>query len=288
MRKRILGAVIVSLIVFGQPGCLDKQPEDAIPAGTNVPASEGKGTATDPFHDRLLQIAQSYETYKCLLEDKMKAAGFACDFTPSRHIAGLTSAGKFTSDLDIPLTPSNFTPPSTAEDKIMQVSRSSDEKTHGKKLYLVFSRYPINVITQNMALPLAGESGIQRVGQAVVKESWVPEAVADKGQDRKAVKRTLRGKPEDAAPDAPDVKQVIEIVPYARHNGKLYHAGRKYGLFIMFKLDPKTPGTDNGWVYGTVSADCKAVRSVGRLESCMKCHQDAPYDRLFGTREKQK
>jgi hypothetical protein len=50
----------------------------------------------------------------------------------------------------------------------------------------------------------------------------------------------------------------------------------------MFKLDPKTPGTDEGWVYGTVSADGKQVTSAGRVESCMRCHQKAPHDRLFG------
>lgn len=55
-----------------------------------------------------------------------------------------------------------------------------------------------------------------------------------------------------------------------------------YALFIMTKLDSSTPGTDKGWVYGTVSADGKTVTSSGRVQSCMGCHQDAPYGRLFG------
>jgi hypothetical protein len=50
----------------------------------------------------------------------------------------------------------------------------------------------------------------------------------------------------------------------------------------MFKLEPGTPGTDAGWVYGTVTPDGKQVTSAGRVESCMGCHQDAPHDRLFG------
>jgi hypothetical protein len=54
----------------------------------------------------------------------------------------------------------------------------------------------------------------------------------------------------------------------------------------MFKLDPKTPGTDEGWVYGTVTADGKTVTSAGRVASRMKCHQEAPHDRLFGLKEK--
>jgi hypothetical protein len=35
-------------------------------------------------------------------------------------------------------------------------------------------------------------------------------------------------------------------------------------------------------VLALVSADGKRVLSAGRIESCMKCHQDAPNDRVFG------
>jgi hypothetical protein len=62
----------------------------------------------------------------------------------------------------------------------------------------------------------------------------------------------------------------------------VYKAAKPAGLFVMMKLDPKTPGTDAGWVYGTLSADGKAVTAAGKVESCMKCHQDAKHDRLFG------
>jgi len=86
-----------------------------------------------------------------------------------------------------------------------------------------------------------------KVGQVVVKESWYPSA---DGTAQAA-----------AQPIASD---------------------KKMGLFIMMKLAPKTPGTDNGWVYGTVTADGKTVTSAGRVQSCMECHSPAPYDRLFG------
>jgi hypothetical protein len=56
----------------------------------------------------------------------------------------------------------------------------------------------------------------------------------------------------------------------------------KAELFIMYKLDPETPDTDEGWVYGTVTGDGTAVISGGRLASCMSCHLEAPHDRLFG------
>jgi hypothetical protein len=53
-------------------------------------------------------------------------------------------------------------------------------------------------------------------------------------------------------------------------------------LFVMMKLDPATPGTDQGWIYGTTTADAKTVTGAGRIGSCMQCHEKAPRDRLFG------
>ena len=50
----------------------------------------------------------------------------------------------------------------------------------------------------------------------------------------------------------------------------------------MFREKKDTPGTDEGWVYGTVTADGKTVTSAGRVASCMKCHVQAKNDRLFG------
>jgi hypothetical protein len=64
--------------------------------------------------------------------------------------------------------------------------------------------------------------------------------------------------------------------------------GPQASLFIMFRLDPKTPRTDGGWVYGPVTPAApeqgkKAkVTSSGLVASCQGCHQKAPYDRLFG------
>lgn len=58
--------------------------------------------------------------------------------------------------------------------------------------------------------------------------------------------------------------------------------GDPLGLFVTFKLDPSTPGTGQGWVYGTVSAEGRSVTSSGPVESCMKCNADASLDRLFG------
>lgn len=107
-------------------------------------------------------------------------------------------------------------------------------------------------------------------------ETWAYEDAADFGVKIPVIRHlpVHRG-------DAIEI-QVDRFLPYARTNGKLYRAWGKEGLFILFKLDPQTPGTDEGWVYGTVTADGKQVTSAGRVEACMSCHQRAPYDRLFG------
>jgi hypothetical protein len=140
----------------------------------------------------------------------------------------------------------------------MRVSSSRDASTHGKKLYFLFAKYP---------LPPSG--GVNPVGQAVVKEAWTPAEVADDGKPLQAMTRKSRDGREES------------FLPYARQDGRLYHATGKAGLFIMCKLAPQTPDTDEGWVYGTVTPDGKQVTSAGRVASCLECHRQAPHDRLF-------
>ena len=61
-----------------------------------------------------------------------------------------------------------------------------------------------------------------------------------------------------------------------------YTVGAKKDLFVMTKIGGDKPGSDDGWVYGTVSPD-GAVTSAGRVETCMHCHDDqATHERLFG------
>jgi hypothetical protein len=151
-------------------------------------------------------------------------------------------------------------------------SASPDAETHGQKLYSLFVK---EMPSETLTYTVPGKPS--PVGQAIVKESWVPEAVAEKEGDLKAVRRTIRVGKEQRE----DV-----FFPYARKGGRLYLASRKSALFVMLKLDPATPETDEGWVYGTVTADGTHVTASGRLESCMGCHRDAPHDRLFGPGER--
>lgn len=114
------------------------------------------------------------------------------------------------------------------------------------------------------------------VGQVIVKDAWRPEEV-DVATPQKPVFRKVKVRLGDSVTERED-----SFVPYTLQGGHLYHAASKSALFIMYKLEPGTPGTDEGWVYGTVTADGKQVTSAGKVESCMRCHKDAPHDRLFG------
>ena len=52
-----------------------------------------------------------------------------------------------------------------------------------------------------------------------------------------------------------DFGNITHPPEYAFAEGKAYKTGAAAPLFVMVKLDPKTPGTDQGWVYGTTTAD---------------------------------
>jgi hypothetical protein len=134
------------------------------------------------------------------------------------------------------------------------LSASQDEKTHGRKIYYLYAR-------DRDAYARAADRA-SPVGQVLVKESWVAREVKDPGK-----------------PGAWNRYQ-----PHALEGGKVYTGEKRGDLFVMLKTDPRTPGTDDGWVYGTVSADGKTVTSAGRVGSCMKCHQGREH-RLFGVQK---
>jgi hypothetical protein len=183
-----------------------------------VPAPRGASDADrGPFAEKLREVARNYRSF-ARVDAVARWAPMACMPPPP----GLS-----------------------------QLSASTDEKTHGRKIYFLFAR--------DSDAYLRGALKPSPVGQAVVKEAWVPEEVND-----------------PANPRALDRDK-----PFAGSGGKLYRAARQADLFVMLKLDPATPGTDRGWVYGTVSGDLKTVTSAGRVASCMKCHQTREH-RLFG------
>jgi hypothetical protein len=137
------------------------------------------------------------------------------------------------------------------------LSESADQATHGQKLYSVF-------VKKREAYPAGPHAE-----QVVVKESWTSERVTD--PMARYDPDSFRG-----SPDGGD-----HFYPFAMKDGAIYRAGARAGLYIMLKLDERAPDTDAGWVYATITADGQ-LTSAGRVASCMRCHQDAQHDRLFG------
>lgn len=151
---------------------------------------------------------------------------------------------------------SEFIPP--------QFSDAEQNAGHGQKLYFLFARDAV-------AYSAAGDSeSSQPIGQAVVKESWAAREIRDGRRPRAFTHRS-------GAP----------VRLYAERDGRTFGADRQLELFIMFKAPPDVPETDSGWIYGTVSPDLQRVTSVGRIASCVECHEQAPGDRLFGSRSQE-
>jgi hypothetical protein len=139
---------------------------------------------------------------------------------------------------------------------IPRPSQSDDPSTHGRKLYSVFAK-------NHAAYPNGPHTG-----QAVVKQSWVPELVA--AEPDGGSRYLTRGMPD-----------ADHFYPYVRGDGGVYHAAAQADLYLMFKVEPATPDTDEGWVYATISP-ARQVTSAGRVASCMTCHEAAEHERLFG------
>ena len=156
-----------------------------------------------------------------------------------------------------------------------RLSASDSKETHGKKLYFLYAKKPKKYLADIQNLPeqlgfggisdldaLGGnqeEEGVAPLGQVLVKEAWKPVKLDPSKEGKRDTTRA-----------------------HAWEGENKYYAGDKKGLYIMFKTKPDTPGTDQGWVYGTGSADGQKVTSVGLVVNCMQCHQDAPYDRQIG------
>lgn len=81
------------------------------------------------------------------------------------------------------------------------------------------------------------------------------------------------------------VKQSFAAVPAAATataKAGSWTVGPAKDVFVMVRVGDNTPGSDDGWVYGTVSPD-GTVTSAGRVATCMGCHdQQTSRDKLFG------
>ena len=141
---------------------------------------------------------------------------------------------------------------------------AAEDGGHARKLYSVFAKdqHPYPVLRVAAPVP-------QPLGQILVKESYYPELM-DKPIPQDEL-TALQEKPTTAD----------HFNPYVRVGDQVYRASRLAGAYVVLKVAPETPGTDAGWVYGTVTPEGE-VTSAGRVASCMGCHVSARHERVFG------
>jgi hypothetical protein len=141
-----------------------------------------------------------------------------------------------------------------------QVRRSTaDDAAHGKKLYYLWASRSDEYLNrrENVA-----------VGFAIVKQAFAAVPLAHRP-------------PRDETPrDQWGLGEPPPIDTMTTEDGHSYKVGDAKGLYVIAKVGD-LPGSDDGWIYGTVAAD-GLVTSAGRVASCMGCHDDAPREKLFG------
>lgn len=149
-----------------------------------------------------------------------------------------------------------------------RVSRAEAE--HDRKVYFVYASDRLAYFR------LSGtRRGRPRVGFTVVKESFTPRELAqDPGEIGGAVRGEIPGHPQRLLESAH-----FRAEPDAQ--GRVVGPGEPAGLFVMHYVGTRVRGSDDGWIYGTVSTSGE-VTAAGRIESCMGCHRSAPHARLFG------
>ena len=125
----------------------------------------------------------------------------------------------------------------------VRLSAADAESPHGKKLYYLWASDRAKYLDAKQTIP---------IGFAIVKQSFA--AVPGEGTTGR---------------DAVTVGHESWITGAAKD------------LFVMVKVGDR-PGSDDGWVYGTVSPG-GTVTSAGRVASCMTCHDgQTSRDKLFG------
>ena len=154
----------------------------------------------------------------------------------------------------------------------VQQSQSRDEGTHGQKLYVLRSSH------SSEYLDLWSSDQVTPIGQTLVKQTWIPiemEGVVTADPLPRFPPGMSDGSGED--PWEGFHRELIE-------EGRGWRTGDPGPVFFMHKLAPGTPGTDYGWVYGSMSPEGH-MYEVGAIASCMLCHNGAgTRNRQFGPR----
>lgn len=145
----------------------------------------------------------------------------------------------------------------------------ASDGAHAKKLYSLFAKEHGAYAELGNEYAPNTKLGVPLGPQIVAKESYLPEVVTD-------------------APNAPMPSgangnvEADHFHPYLKaDDGKTYRAGKLVGVYFVIEKGANTPGTDEGFVYGTVTATGE-VTSAGKVTSCMGCHVQAKHRRFFG------
>lgn len=250
MRTLVVTVLLGPLALFALAGCStpespppDSQPPIHVEPDTTASAEPGP---VDPrFAETLLLTAASYREWG-RVDERPNLAPVLC-----RAPAGL-----------------DFGFPSHAR------LSAADDAQHGHKLYYLFAG-----LQGIRAQELYGGLGTPAapaipVGFTIVKQSWaaVPSSRTVVTNEPAAVGEGFEMSVEAPAP-----------ITWVEHDGQRLEVGEQAELFVMAKVGPHDmPGTDAGWIYGTLSADGTRVTSAGLVQQCMDCHEAATHERLFG------
>ena len=127
---------------------------------------------------------------------------------------------------------------------------------HGNKLYKLY--------VKNLNSYSNPTKKIQPLGQIIVKETW-------------NVRKIRKGR----------IAKNNRAIKQSKNDGKWYTPTTRSELFIMYK-EQKSEKNDEGWVYGIVSLGTNKSKTTilenGKISSCINCHKDTKYDRIFGTK----
>jgi hypothetical protein len=114
------------------------------------------------------------------------------------------------------------------------------------------------------------------VGFTIVKESWTVRPAT--GEERNPF--------EDREHIWSMARYWPPIATLTTDDGERLAVDQPSSLYVMTKVGPRDlRGTDEGWVYGTLTPDGALVTSAGRVAQCMSCHDSATHGRLFGLRD---
>jgi hypothetical protein len=224
-------------------------------ADPEPPAPEPATDENDPrWHDAFTRVARAYAMWG-RVDDELR-------FAPGLCRMQMPGSARFTA--------------------------SDDEGTHGgAKLYSVFALDPVAY-----GMPPTGGGGLYTLASTRTMLTGSPSSVpVEDGAALAAfthsnvvqvlVKESFRPEERTYVPGEVYPGGSRRLSPASR-DGRTYFAGEPLGLYVMMRMrDADTPGTDAGWVYGTITPD-GTITASGRVRSCMSCHIDAPHDRWFG------